>query len=345
MFRIMPDAASRVAAFEKGELDMLYSGALPYTEANRLGQLPNVQLRFSQVGAATFLGTINTRNAPFSDKRVRKALAHAIDRNFLRENVMAGFALSTIGPVPPSSPLANKSLADYAFDSAKANALLDEAGFARGADGVRFPFRLLYSANDIRSTKMADVIKENLSAVGIRTDLMPLERAALTQRGYVGGNFDMIIDSFLLGPDPDIGVERLYNSKNIHNLPFVNNSGYSNSEVDKLFDEQRSQVDFAKRKTIYDRIQTIIWDDVPVLPLMGYRGIAVMRTTSVTDAFDSFDSSKESFGSARPSMSSTTNPAKGSGPIWWAAAALAVAGSAVWWMRSRRGRDDDEAAA
>ena len=80
--------------------------------------------------------------------------------------------------------------------------------------------------NDIRITKMADVIRQNLSDVGIAVSLQPLERAALNQKGYISEQFDMIIDSYAQGPDPDIGTERLYISNNIHNPPriFTNNS-------------------------------------------------------------------------------------------------------------------------
>src|SRR5205085_4436535 len=117
----------------------------------------------------------------------------------------------------------------------RAGAMLDAAGYPRKADGTRFEFRLLWAGNDIRITKMADVIRQNLSELGITVSLQPLERAALNQKGYIGEQFDMIIDSYAQGPDPDIGTERLYITSNTHNPPrtFTNNSSYSNPGVDR----------------------------------------------------------------------------------------------------------------
>jgi ABC-type transport system substrate-binding protein len=194
---------------------------------------------------------------------------------------------------------------------------------------------------------MADVVKQNLSAIGVQVDLTPLERASLIQSGYVGGNFDMIIDFFALGPDPDIGVERFYNSRNILKVPFVNNGGYTNPEVDALFDQQRAQTELPKRKAIYDRIQELIWDDIPILPMSGMTSPSVMRTSAVTDIFEGMDSTKESFANARFNAAVAASSGYGTpSPAWWVAgtaAALVVAGGGIW-ARSRLQREDDEAA-
>lgn len=300
VIRIIPDAASRVAAFEKGEVDALFSFALPATEIQRLSKLPGVAMPSSKISGSAWIANINGRNAPYNNRMVRQALAHAIDRRFIRETVLPGISENMVGPLWPASPLYNTALIDYAFDPAKANALLDEAGFPRKADGTRFEFRFLWAAGDVRVSKMGDVIAQNLANVGIKTILRPLDRAALNQIGYVGGQFDMIIDSLALGPDPDIGTERLYRSDNILPAPATNNSGYSNPEVDKLFDEQRVLMDPAKRKAVYDRIQEIIWADIPVLPICSYVGPAAVRSNYALDVFTTYHVVIENFARARP---------------------------------------------
>jgi peptide/nickel transport system substrate-binding protein len=354
VLRIMPDAAARLAAFEKGEVDMLYNNALPYTEIARVSKLPKVEIVTSDVSGAAFIGVINTKAPPYNDKRVRQAVAHAIDRKFISNNVLPGLSEIMIGPLPPAFPLANKALKDYELDPAKANKILDDAGYARKADGTRFGFRLLWPAYDIRVTKMADVIKQNLSAVGIAADLQPLERGAMNQRGFVAEQFDMLIDSYALGPDPDIGVERLYNTNNILTPPaiFTNNSAYSNPELDKLFDQQRVQLDFAKRKEIYDKIQEIIWDAMVVLPIVAYGGVGAYRNTAMTNAFQAADASKESFARVKlpaASADAASTPADGSSKTPWilAAGAAAVALGSFWlWRRSHadEGDIDDKSA-
>ena len=157
----------------------------------------------------------------------------------------------------------NKKLVDYALDPAKANPLLDEAGFPQKADGTRFELRFVFGAQDLPAVKISDIITRNLAGVGIKVIARPLDRGAWIQVAFTNNEFDMTTASFSLGPDPDIGIERFYNSNNIFNIVGVNNSKYVNPEVDKLFDEQRVQTDFAKRKAIYDRISEIVWNDVP----------------------------------------------------------------------------------
>ena len=203
---------------------------------------------------------------------------------------------------------------------------------------------------------MADVIRQNLSEVGISVSLQPLERAALNQKGFIGEQFDMIVDSYAQGPDPDIGTERLYVTSNIHDPPliFTNNSSYSNLEVDRLFAEQRLQTDPAGRKEIYDRIQEIIWDAVPILPIVAVTNVGAFRNTVMTNVFDAGDASKESF--SRVELPATADGVSAAGhpaapdPAGRSATSAIVAAGAVlaaaagaWllWQRRSRPADDD----
>jgi peptide/nickel transport system substrate-binding protein len=226
---------------------------------------------------------------------VRQALAYAIDRGFIRSNVFPGLSDNMIGPVPPTSPLCNKRLADYPLDPAKANALLDEAGFAKKADGNRFELRFLFAAQDLPAAKISDIMSRNLAAVGIKVVPRPLDRGAWINASFTNPDFDMTAASFSLGPDPDVGIERFYNSNNIKNLVGANNSAYTNPDLDKLFDEQRVQVDFAKRKAIYDKIQEIVWNDLPVFPFCTYTLPGVFNGAVVTNIFDCEASNREDF--------------------------------------------------
>jgi peptide/nickel transport system substrate-binding protein len=300
MLRIIPDAGSRVSALQKGEVDMIYSSAVPAPEVARIKRFKNIELRFGGIQTAAYQAYINLRNGPYGDRRVRQALAHAIDRAFIRSTVFPGLSENMVGPVPPTSPLCNKALADYALDPAKANALLDEAGFAKKAGGTRFELRFLYTAQDLPAAKIGDIVSRNLSAVGIKVVPRPLDRGAWIQSSFTSADFDMTTGSFSLGPDPDIGIERFYNSNNIKPVIGANNSGYTNPEVDKLFDEQRVQVDLAKRKAIYDKIQEIVWNDIPVFPFCTYSLPGVFNRSAVTNVFDLEASAREDFVNALP---------------------------------------------
>jgi peptide/nickel transport system substrate-binding protein len=301
IFRIMPDAAGRVAAFQSGDLDLLYHSALPMADAPRLARLPGVSVKQTDLRGAAYLAIFNVRRAPYDDVRVRQAVAHAIDREFIRRNVDTGYTIEMLGPVPPASVMYNRGLVDYRFDPGLANQLLDAAGYGRKDGGVRFGLDLLWPSYDVGVARMGDIIARNLGEIGIKVRLQPLERGALIQKGYVALQFDMLIESYGLGPDPDIGVERLYNSNNIHNppQPSTNSSGYVNREVDALFEVQRGKVDQGERKVIYDRIQEMIWNDLPVLPMFSYSPPNIFRSSYVTGLFDVSYGNQENFENAR----------------------------------------------
>lgn len=349
VLRIIPDPAARVAAFENGEVDTLYMNALPFSEAPRLAAQKDVVLKKTNLRGAGFMGIFNTRNKPYSDVKVRQAVAHAIDRGFIRENVDKGFTIKMLGPVPPASPLYNTGLKDYDYDPALANKMLDEAGYPKDANGIRFGFDFLWPAADAGVTRMADVLRQNLAAVGIEAHLQPLDRAALTQKGYIALQFDMLCESYGLGPDPDIGVERLYNSHSIFHppLPYTNASGYSNPEVDSLFDAQRVQLDPAARKRTYDRIQELIWADLPVLPMFSYEAPNVYRASVVTGIYEGSYGNQESFAKAKPpaAPAKPAESAQAAGLPGWAApvaaATAVVAVGGVWLRRRSASRDGD----
>ncbi|MBS7700476.1 MULTISPECIES: ABC transporter substrate-binding protein [unclassified Chelatococcus] len=301
IFRIMPDPATRISALQQGEVDMIYWNALPQSEVARLSRLPNLQITKSPNRGAAYQAVYNLKNQYLGNKDVRKAFAHAIDRKFIRESVDGGLTSSEqLGPVSPASPLYNKALKDYAFDPALANKLLDQAGFPRGADGNRFTIEIAWPSFNVAAGKIADIIKQNLAAVGVGVKLFSADRAAMIQRCYVGGQFDIAIEAHAIGPDPDIGTERFYNSRNIQPLPYVNNSSYVNAEVDKLFDEQRSLIDLDKRKVVYDKIQEIIWDDLPIMALYQVVFNNVSRKQYAVDIFeDNGNGTWESFDRAK----------------------------------------------
>jgi peptide/nickel transport system substrate-binding protein len=345
ILKIIPEPAARIAAFQNGEVDMIYHGALPMVEGDRLSKLRGVKVKKPSMRGPAYLAIFNVRKAPLNEVKVRQAIAHAIDRQYLRDNVNAGYTIKMIGHVPPASLLHNANLKDYALDVATANRLLDEAGYPKKADGIRFTLDLLWPTHDNGVTKMAAVIEQNLAAVGIKLNLKPLDRATLNQRGYVGLQFDMIVETYAQGPDPDLGVERLYNSNNIRTppAPFTNSSGYSNPEVDRLFDEQRVMVDATERKKIYDRIQEILWRDLPVLPIYSYAPPNAYRASHVEGLYDFYYGVHENYMLATNLQVKKASSGAGAGAtLAGVAGAVAVAGvGAAIWLRRRAARRRD----
>jgi peptide/nickel transport system substrate-binding protein len=299
IIRIIPDAASRAAAFESGEVDCLWSANLPFNDVPRLKKMAEVSTGTSFYSGGAWMAYLNNRKGPLATREVRLALAHAIDRKFIRETLMPEIGQEMVGPLYPNSPLYNANLKDYALDTTRANELLDAAGFPRDASGNRFSLNFVFGSTDNLVSRMGDIIAQNLKAVGIGLNLIQLETQAVIQR-MVDGEYDIMIRGNALGPDPDFGMERLYSTAYIKPIPNVNNVGYSNPEVDKLFDEQRMSSGLEQRKQVYDKIQELIWNDVPMLSMCAFPTEGLYWNSRVSEIYHMFTPLGEHFGDAKP---------------------------------------------
>jgi len=261
VYRVMPNPASAAIAFEKGEVDY-FLNPTPLDVA-RLKETPGVIVTDKgREGFATVETLIpNLTRAPLSDVRVRRAMAHALDKDFLVEKVLFGMGAPATGPVSRLLAWAyNPNVETYGHDVALANRLLDETGRVRGADGVRFRLKFVHAST---YAKVAEAVRDQLNEVGIAVELQQMEFSAAVEAVYVRKDFDLAFASFENGPDPDIGVKRTVVSTNIAPVPFSNGAGYRNTKIDELFARAASELDRQKRATLYFEAQDILARDVP----------------------------------------------------------------------------------
>lgn len=268
VFQIAPDAAARFLAFERGEIDFLHWYIVPYDQVAKLRRDTRFNLVERGDAAATngFL-LINVRNAPLKDARVRQALACGIDRDLLVRRALFGEAKVAKSHVSSNVPWAFTPDFAYGFDPARANALLDEAGFGRKPDGKRFPLRLFWAAGRDYEGRGAEIIKDNLRALGIDVTVQVFDRPSFQERVYRQWDFDLAMQLFTTGPDPTISVNARYHTRQIQRAPFVNAMGYSNPTTDALFDGESRELDPVKRQAIWREIQKQLLTDLPALPL------------------------------------------------------------------------------
>jgi peptide/nickel transport system substrate-binding protein len=272
-FKSIPSGASRVMSLETGDVDYLTSRDLPETDVPRLRKNPSFVVTERGTGATSmnFL-LFNTRRKPWNDVRVRRAVAHAVDRKVLAEKGTFGLAQPAYSPFSKQSyPWAyNPKVEDmYPLDVAKAAKLLDEAGYPVGAGGVRFKTTVVYDRGDTRTTDITDVLREHLKKVGIDMVMQPMDKPALAQRVWVNADFDLMSCPSSQGSDPAIGIERIFVTEGIPPVPAVHNgNAYSDPEVDKLFMLARTTIDNKQRGQYYRDVQPIILRDLPTLPLV-----------------------------------------------------------------------------
>jgi peptide/nickel transport system substrate-binding protein len=284
IFKVIPDANTQLLALEQGEID--YLGSVPGSEVERLRGLN----QFDLVGTTTGPGggncimTIgfNLERDIFKDLRVRQAIAHAINRQQIVDQVI--FGQGQVASAPISSGIAwghEAGLLDqYDYNPGKAAQLLDEAGYPLNAEGARFSFDIVHFPT---FNKYSEVMKQNLAEIGVNLSARPLERAATVDTVFNLRDFDTTLISYCNGTDPDIGVRRMYVSNNIGNIPFSNAATYRNPQIDELFAAAGATANIAERSRLYREAQEILAQDLPYWWLVETRGL-----TGYRNAFNNF---------------------------------------------------------
>jgi peptide/nickel transport system substrate-binding protein len=276
VYKVMPSAATAAIAFENGEADY-FLNPTPL-DIERLNKLPGVVI--TERGREGFAGVetivLNLNKAPLSDVRVRRAMAYAIDKNYIVDKIAFGKGTVATGPISSQLKWAhNSGVFRYERNLALAAQMLDDAGFRPDSEGLRFHLKFVYAAS---YAKVVEVVRDQLRDVGIVVDLEQLEFSAAVDRVYIKKDFDLGFASFENGPDPDIGVKRTVVSSNIGPIPFSNGASYRNPRVDELFDLAASETDKQKRAAYYFEAQGILVKDVPYLWLYEPQSSSAYRS-------------------------------------------------------------------
>lgn len=272
IFKVVPDAGTRAVALETGEAQYAVYSPVPPKEAQRLRESGKVAIETNgyQWSSPILYLDYNVNNKYLKDVRVRHAVAHAIDLDALNKVVWYGYGKPPVSIVPSTlKQFHEAAVPRYPYDLKKAEALLDEAGFPRNADGVRFSITndFLPYGEDYRRT--GEFVKQSLKRVGIEVELRSQDTASFIKRVYGDRDFDTSISWNIATPDPQIGLTRVYWSGWIgKNVPWTNASGYNNPEVDRLIEQVQGAATQGERATLFKKFQRIAQTDLPTLPLL-----------------------------------------------------------------------------
>jgi peptide/nickel transport system substrate-binding protein len=207
---------------------------------------------------------MNNRVAPMNDKRFRQAIMHLIDRDAMNKRIYFGNAKVATGPISSKTRFYDGKVKRYEFSVEKATALLDEMGLKPGANGKRTELKYLVPPYGEVYQRAGEFFRQSFSKAGIDLVLVGTDMAGWAEKV---GNWDYEMTQNLLYQlgDPALGVARTYISSNIKKgILFSNTQGYSNPEVDRLFEEAALALDEAKRQELYSKVQQILVEDVPV---------------------------------------------------------------------------------
>jgi peptide/nickel transport system substrate-binding protein len=263
---ITPDSASLMLGLERGDIQMVPFATLP-TDLKRLANDPKVALTpkgYDGIGALNWLA-FNTAKKPLSDVQVRKAIATALDKNFITKALMGGFATVSDGPLVASSPFAVPDLVRYPLDLKKAGEMLDAAGYKAGANGERFKLTIDYLPGaDDQQKNVAEYTRGQLKKVGIVVEVRASADFPAWAKRLASHDFDLSMDTVFNWGDPIIGVHRTYLSTNIKPIVWTNTQSYANPKVDELLNTAGSLIDPTQRKAYYATFQKIVTDELPI---------------------------------------------------------------------------------
>jgi len=262
VMRIIPDPAARAIAYENGEVHMGAFEQLPRI-INRLKEVDGLTVTsegYGGIGPLDWLAINNTKG-PLADVRVRKAIAHAVDKNFIMNALMQGTAAESRTGIHPDSPFYNAEVEAYEVDLDKAKALLDEAGYPMEGDS-RFSLTIDFGWPDVKP--QVEYVKAALKKVGIDVTVRASADFPTWAKRMGEMDFDMSWDTVFNWGDPVIGVHRTYDSTNIAKGVWSNTQGYANDRVDELMNMAAVEGDPEKRKALYAEFQQIIADELPV---------------------------------------------------------------------------------
>lgn len=268
VWRIITDKSAAAAALETGQLQLSAYSQLSLADLDRLKKHPDFDVTTQGSEANVFNNTLefNFRRKEIADVRVRRAIAHAIDVAFFIENFLYGQGKPATGMIPSTStpfyPVDSKP--PYPFDRKRSQALLDEAGYPRQANGERFKLTLVPITNGEDVTLFATFIQQALSEVGIRVDITNFDYAGSLSAVYKEHNFDIATGWHQYRGDPAVSTTVWLRSGSPEGSPWTNQYGWQSDVVDKLIDDAASEIDPVKRRALYAQLVAEANEQFPV---------------------------------------------------------------------------------
>jgi len=278
VFKTIPDANSRLVALKTGEVD---ESDIPPKDYESIWKVPGLNIFEYDALVYTYFG-FNLKNPLFTDVKVRRALAHATDKNQLISLVLKGLGRIAHCPMSPVSWAYSEGVAKYDYDLKEAKRLLKEAGWEPGDNGIlvkegmKFEFTVLVNQGNKEREKAAIILQQQWEKIGVKMNIRVMEWSAMLKivdSPKDPKDFDAVIIGWSLGVDPD--ARSIWHSDQYpRGLNFI---GYDNPEVDRLLELGRTTMQKSKRKEIYADMNRIISYDQPYIFLWYPRSVVAVR--------------------------------------------------------------------
>jgi ABC-type transport system substrate-binding protein len=260
--RIIPELFTQEVEFRTGAID--FYAAQPH-QVDRYKNDPTYQWFSSLSFAYNYIG-YNNRKPLFADVEIRKALGMAIDVDEIIQYLMYGEGERTTGPYPKNTEWYDHTIQPLPYDPQKAQAIFEQAGWRKNADGWLekngeiFQFNLITNnGNPVRKNLMT-IAQNAWKKIGVQVNTQVFEWAVFLSDFVNTGDFDAVVLGWSMGIDPDLYQIWHSSQAGPQQLNFV---GYKSSQADKLIVRIRQEYNREKQRELTHQLHRVIYEDQP----------------------------------------------------------------------------------
>jgi peptide/nickel transport system substrate-binding protein len=275
VLQVIPELPTLFGRLKTGEIDVIDYQGIPPDQFQEGDQADYVEFTYP----SSYVEFIYFNNGKpwFQDKRVKQALYHAIDVDTIIDTIYYGTQPKTLTYLSPAHWAYNGEVTTYPFDLDKANALLDEAGWAKGSDGIRenngvkLAFTNSTTAGNTAREAAQQIIQQDWKKIGVSMEIKNMPAAVVWGNYTTNSEFDTLMVAWndAISSDPDC-TSRLHSQF----IPREAGTGanyvqFKNADADALMEQGAAELDQAKRTDIYRQLQALLAEELPWAPMFN----------------------------------------------------------------------------
>lgn len=283
--KAIPDSETLALQFESGDIDLIYGNGLISLDRFNVYREDSGYTTDTSEPMSTRMLLMNTGSSKLSDVKVRQALSHAVDKESVAANIFGGVEKAADTIFAPNVPNTNVPLEKYDYNLEKAEKMLDEAGWVKGADGIRekngeklvlyFP----YIASKITDKSVGEYVQGEWQKIGVQVDLKALEEKTHWANASKG-DFDIMMNFSWGAPwDPHAFLTSMTEVSDNGGPDYAAQKALPmKADIDKTIQALLVESDEAKLKEMYTDVLTTLHEQAVYIPVSYQALVSVYRT-------------------------------------------------------------------
>lgn len=284
VIKVVPDSETLALQFESGDIDLIYGNGLISLDRFNVYKDDSQYVTATSEPMSTRMLLLNTGSPVLSDVKVRQALSHAIDKQSVADNIFGGIEKPADTIFAPNVPHTDVPLEKYSYDLAKAEQMLEEAGWKKGADGIRekdgqklsiyFP----YIASKITDKSVGEYVQGEWQKIGVQVDLKALEEKTHWANASKG-DFDVILNFSWGAPwDPHAFLTSMTEVSDNGGPDYAAQKALPmKADIDKTIQQLLIEPDEKKLEEMYNYVLTTLHEQAVYIPISYQAILSVYR--------------------------------------------------------------------